>query len=48
MNRIADIAITVLLVALVTTLVLPGRQTPAVLKAGSEGFANIVSASIAK
>lgn len=35
-------------VALVTTLVLPGRQTPQVLTAGTTGTARIINAALGR
>jgi len=36
---------TIVLLAIVTTLVLPGRQTPGVLSAFFTGFANAIKAA---
>jgi len=47
-DRIAGIAISVLAIAAVTTLILPGRQTPAVINAGTTGFAKVINAAIGK
>lgn len=47
-DRIAAIALSVLAVATITTLVLPGRQTPAVITAGGSSFAKIINAAIGR
>lgn len=39
---------TIVLVALATTLVLPGRQTPAVIKAGGNAFSGSLKAALGK
>lgn len=42
MNRIFDVAMSVVAVTLVVGLVLPGRQTGAVIRESSEGFSGIL------
>lgn len=44
-SRFFDIMASVVVVALVTTLVLPGRQTAGVISSGSTGFANVLKAA---
>jgi hypothetical protein len=45
MSRFFDILASIVVVTLVTTLVLPGRQTGAVITSGSSGFANVLKAA---
>lgn len=47
-DNIFTLAATFLVVALATTLVLPGRQTANIVTAGSAGFAKNLTAVIAK
>jgi hypothetical protein len=47
-DKVAAIIGSIFAVATVTTLVLPGRQTPAVVREGTSGLAKIVSASIGR
>ena len=42
MSRFFDILASVVVVALVTTLVLPGRQTAGVIGAASGGFSDVL------
>lgn len=44
-SRFFDIMASIVVVALVTTLVLPGRQTVGVINAGSGGFASVLRAA---
>jgi hypothetical protein len=44
-SKFTDILGTVVIVALVTTLVLPKRQTPAIIKEGGNAFANVLKAA---
>lgn len=44
-SKFTDILGTIVLVALVTTLVLPKRQTAAVVKESGSAFANIIKAA---
>jgi hypothetical protein len=44
-SRFFDIMASIVVVALVTTLVLPGRQTGAVISSGSQGFASVLRAA---
>ena len=37
-DKIINVAGTIVVLAIITTLVLPGRQTPAVINAGANGF----------
>jgi hypothetical protein len=45
MNRLFDILASIVVVAGITTLVLPGRQSPAVINAGGNAFANALKAA---
>jgi hypothetical protein len=47
-DKIASIAASALVVAGMTTLVLPGRQTPAVAREGGTAIAKIVNALIGR
>lgn len=47
-DRVASIAATALVVAAVTTLVLPGRQTPAVIREGGTASAKVINALIGR
>lgn len=47
-NAAVALLSSLLLVALATTLVLPGRQTPAVIAAFFKGLANATTAAIGK
>jgi len=44
-SKFTDILGTIVLVALVTTLVLPKRQTPQVIKESGNAFANVLKAA---
>lgn len=46
MGSIERIMLAVVGVAMVTTLILPGRQTPAVIRAGGEGFSRALSTAM--
>ena len=46
MSRIADAFGVLMVVVLVTTLVLPKRQTPAVITSGGTALSNIIKASL--
>lgn len=45
MNRMFDILASIVVVAGITTLILPGRQTPAVINAGGNAFSNALKAA---
>lgn len=45
-DKVVNVLATLAIVALITTLVLPGRQTPAVIKSGFDGLSNLTRASI--
>lgn len=45
-DKVFSLFMTLALVALATTLVLPGRQTPAVIREGTGGIANVTRASL--
>lgn len=47
-DTVAGIVATIFGVVMVTTLLLPGRQTPAVIREGSTGFAKIINASLGR
>lgn len=44
-NRLFDVLGTIALIGLVTTMVLPGRQTPQVITAGGNAFAGSLRAA---
>lgn len=48
MSSVEKIALAVVGVAMATTLLLPGRQTPAVLNATFGGFGNVLSKAMAR
>lgn len=48
LDKIASIAASALVVAGVTTAVLPGRQTPGVVREGGSAIAKIVNALIGR
>lgn len=45
MNRIFDILASIVVVAGITTLVLPGRQSASVIKAGGDAFSGALKAA---
>ena len=45
MNRLFDIGASLVIVAGITTLVLPGRQSPAVISAGGNAFSGAIKAA---
>ena len=45
-DKVFNVLGSIVLLAIVTTLVLPGRQTPAVINAGLGGFANSIRAGM--
>ena len=45
-DKLFNVLGSIVLVALVTTLVLPGRQTPAVIDSASKGFAGSIRAAL--
>jgi hypothetical protein len=47
-DTVAGILITALVVAAMTTLVLPGRQTASVVTAGGNAFSKIINSSIGR
>lgn len=47
-DKFVTILGTIVVLAIVTTLVLPGRQTPGVLSAFFSGFANAIKAAMGK
>lgn len=47
-DKIINVAGTVVVLAIITTLVLPGRQTPAVITAGGNSFANTIKAAMGR
>lgn len=44
-SRFFDIAASIVTVALVTTLILPGRQTQGVIRETTTGFGNVLGAA---
>lgn len=47
-DKIINVAGTIVVLAIITTLVLPGRQTPAVITAGATGFSNSLKAAMGR
>lgn len=47
-SRFFDILASIVVVALVTTLILPGRNTQGVIREGSTGFANVLRTSMGR
>jgi hypothetical protein len=47
-DKWAGIVATIFGVVLITTLVLPGRQTPAVIREGGGAFAKIINATLGR
>lgn len=45
-DKIISVLGTIVILAIVTTLILPGRQTPAVINAGSAGFIGSIRAAM--
>lgn len=45
-DKFTSILTTIVILAIVTTLVLPGRNTAAVTKAGFQGFADSIRAGL--
>lgn len=45
-NKIIDVFGSIVVLAIVTTLVLPGRQTPAVISAGGNAFSGAIRAGM--
>jgi hypothetical protein len=45
-DKFVNVLATLAIVALVTTLVLPGRQTPQVIKSGFDGLSGLTRASM--
>lgn len=44
-SKLVDVLLSIVTVALVTTLVLPGRQTPGVIREGGNAFTNALRAA---
>lgn len=47
-DKIINVAGTIVILAIITTLVLPGRQTGAVITAGSQGFIGSIKAAMGR
>ena len=47
-DNIVNIFGTIVVLAIVTTVLLPGRQTPAVLTAGGNAFSNALKAAMGR
>lgn len=47
-SKLVDIALSIVTVALVTTLILPGRQTPGVIREGGNAFGNSLRAAMGR
>lgn len=47
-NNVFNVLATLAVVALATTLVLPGRQTPAIIRESFSGLSKLTSASIGR
>lgn len=45
-NKIVDIGGTIVILAIVTTLILPGRQTPAVLDSAGKAFSGAIKSAM--
>lgn len=44
-SKVVDIFLSIVTVALVTTLVLPGRQTPGIVREGGNAFSNVLKSA---
>ena len=47
-SKLTDVALSIVTVALVTTLLLPGRQTPAVIREGGSAFSGSLRAAMGR
>lgn len=47
-DKVAGIIATIFGVVMVTTLVLPGRQTPAVIREGGTALSKVINASLGR
>lgn len=47
-DKIVNIFGTIVVLAIVTTILLPGRQTPGVITAGGNAFSNAIKAAMGK
>lgn len=47
-SKVVDIFLSIVTVALVTTLILPGRQTPAVVREGGNAFSNALKSAMGR
>jgi hypothetical protein len=47
-DKIINVAGTIVILAIITTLVLPGRGTATVIKAGSDGFIGSIKAAMGR
>lgn len=45
-DKVVNVLGSIVVLAIITTLVLPGRQTPAVLSAGLGGFSNSIKTAM--
>lgn len=47
-DKLVTVLATIVILAIVTTLVLPGRQTPAVINAGGSAFSGSLRAAMGR
>ena len=47
-DKFMNVLVTLAVAAVITTLVLPGRQTPAVVREGFSGLSDLTNASIGR
>ena len=47
-DKVVNIFGTIVVLAIVTTILLPGRQTPGVITAGGNAFSNALKAAMGK
>ena len=47
-DNVVNIFGTIVVLAIVTTILLPGRQTPGVITAGGNAFSNAIKAAMGK
>lgn len=47
-SKFVDVLLSIVTVALVTSLILPGRQTASVIRAGSTGFADVLGTAMGR
>jgi len=47
-DKVVNVFGTIVVLAIVTTILLPGRQTPGVITAGGNAFSNAIKAAMGK